>query len=389
VTPSDAPLVWAEIDLKAIENNVRELRRRTGETARFMAVVKADAYGHGAVAVARRAVAAGAHWLGVARIDEGIGLRRAGLDTPILVFGYTPPERIHDLLDNDLSATVYALPAAAAYARAAASAGKKLPVHFKVDTGMGRLGLLDDAGQLSLTGKAVAGNALREIEAMTELPGLAPEGIYTHFAAADSADKAFTHGQMERFSAFLTALEGIGITFPLRHAANSAAIIECPETHLDMVRAGIALYGLPPSDEVGLQGLTLTPAMAIKARIIHLKQVPAGFKVSYGMTWQSKHPTCIATIPIGYADGFSRLLSSKGEMLVRGRRAPIVGRVCMDLTMLDVGHIPQAAVGDEVVVIGQQGKENLSADEIAELTGTINYEVVTAISARVPRVYTN
>ena len=383
----DTPLVWAEIDLAAIAHNIAELRRCIGDKTLFMAVVKADGYGHGAVKVATQALASGAHWLGVARIDEGIALRRAGLDAPILIFGYTPPPRAHDLLANDLIATVYARSTAEAYARTAASEGKTLKVHVKVDTGMGRLGLLTNPGQLSVTGKAVAGSALREIGTIADLRGLALEGIFTHFAAADSADQTFAHTQLKRYMDFLDNLGRAGIEIPMRHAANSAAIIDLPESHLDMVRAGIAMYGLPPSEEMDLTRVALKPAMALKARIIHIKEVPEAFPVSYGMTWQSTLPTTIATVPIGYADGFSRLLSNRGEMLVCGRRAPIAGRVCMDLTMLDVGHIPQAGVEDEVVVMGCQGEERLSADEIARHTGTINYEVVSAITARVPRIY--
>ncbi|MBI9085846.1 MAG: alanine racemase [Desulfobacterales bacterium] len=383
----NTPLGWAEIDLTAIAHNIGELRRCIGDGPRFMAVVKADAYGHGAERVARQALSAGAQWLGVARIDEGIALRRAGLDAPILIFGYTPPARAIDLLANDLTATVFAGPVAEAYARTAVSEGKTLKVHLKVDTGMGRLGLVAGLEQISLTGKAVTGNALREVETIAGLKGLALEGIFTHFAAADSTDKTYAHAQLERYMDFLDNLGRIGIEIPLRHTANSAAIIDFPQSHLDMVRAGIAMYGLPPSDETNLSQVTLKPAMALKARIIHLKQVPAAFPVSYGMTWHSTRPTTIATVPIGYADGFSRLLSNRGEMLVCGRRAPIAGRVCMDLTMLDVGHIPQASVEDEVVLIGHQGEDALTAEDLARHAGTINYEVVSAIAARVPRIY--
>lgn len=387
MTQVSTPLVWAEIDLTAITHNIGELRRCIGAGPRFMAVVKADAYGHGAEPVARQALAAGAHWLGVARIDEGIALRQAGLSAPILIFGYTPPERACDLLANDLTATVYSSPVAEAYARTAVSEGKTLNVHLKVDTGMGRLGLLAGAEQLSVTGKAVVGNVLREVKAIAGLKGICVEGLFTHFAAADSIDRRFAHAQLERYMDFIDNLGRIGIEIPVRHTANSAAIIDFPPSHLDMVRAGIAMYGLPPSEEMDLGAVALKPAMALKARIIHLKKVPAAFPVSYGMTWRSAGPTTIATVPIGYADGFSRRLSNRGEMLVCGRRAPIVGRVCMDLTMLDVGHIHPASVEDEVVIIGRQGEETLTANDLARGVGTINYEVVSAITARVPRIY--
>jgi alanine racemase len=222
---------------------------------------------------------------------------------------------------------------------------------------------------------------------MAALPGLHLEGIFTHFASADSADKTYTENQLALFKSFSERLHKAGLSFEIRHAANSGGIIDIPQTHFDMVRAGISLYGLYPSEEVRKSAITLTPALTWKARIVHLKQVPAGFHVSYGMTHRTAQPTTIATVPVGYGDGYSRLLSNRGIMLAGGRRVPIVGRVCMDLTMLDVGHTSDAAVDDEVVILGRQGEEAVTADEIAALLGTINYEVVTAISSRVPRVF--
>jgi alanine racemase len=252
---------------------------------------------------------------------------------------------------------------------------------------MGRLGILPDNLGWTPPGMTISGQAVQEVKDMTALPGIHLEGIFTHFASSDSADKTYTNEQFDRFNRFLNGLQGAGIAFAVRHAANSGAIIDMAHTHLDMVRAGISLYGLYPSDEVNRSAVRLQPALSLKARIVHIKQVPADFAVSYGMTHRTSRPTVIATVPVGYADGYSRLLSNRGSMLVRGRRAPIVGRVCMDLTMIDVGHIDGAALQDEVVILGRQGEDAVTADEIAGQLDTINYEVVSAITARVPRIY--
>lgn len=379
--------IWAEVDLEAIAHNVAELRRLTRPAARLMAVVKADAYGHGAVEVARTALANGAEWLGVARLPEAIRLREAGVEAPILVFGYTPPAAAARLVEFDLRQTVYSVETAQAYSAAAATQGKRLRVHLKVDTGMGRLGIVPAALAGKTSGDPVGEEFVREAAAIARLPGLEAEGIFTHFAAADSADTAYARRQLDLFLDVLEALHAAGLEFALRHAANSAAVIQMPESHLDLVRPGIALYGLRPSAETDLSGISLKPAMALKARIIHLKSVPAGTCISYGMTYRTPAPTVIATVPAGYADGYRRRFSSTGEMLVGGRRVPVVGRVCMDLTMLDVGSVPGVRVEDEVVMLGRQGEESMTADELARALDTLNYEIVCAIAARVPRVY--
>jgi alanine racemase len=263
---------------------------------------------------------------------------------------------------------------------------KKIKIHLKIDTGMGRLGLLpqDFQGDNSV---ALNADAIQETLAIASLGGLELEGIFTHFATADSAEKTYAEDQLDLFMIFLDRLRKAGLEPPVRHAANSAALIDMPQSHLDMVRPGIASYGLHPSDEVNKKHVSLKPAMALKARIIHLKKVPAGFKVSYGSTHRTPTATTIATIPIGYADGLNRLLSSSGRMLVHGQLAPIIGRVCMDLTMLDVGHIENVRMDDEVVIFGQQGNGSITVDEIASSLNTINYEIVSTITARVPRVY--
>jgi alanine racemase len=367
-------------------HNIKELKRITRSPARLMAVVKANGYGHGAVQVAREALHNGAQYLGVARINEAISLRKAGLSAPILIFGYSPPDLAPLLIDYELTQTVYSLSTATALSEYANRKGKKITVHIKVDSGMGRLGfLLED---IHTTPKDTPlNNPIREIEAISRLAGLTVEGIFTHFATADSADKSYADLQLDRFMELLSHLQKEGLDPPLRHAANSGALINIPESHLDMVRPGIASYGLYPSDEINRNTIALKPVMTLKSKIIHLKKVPPGFNISYGITYQTKNSTIIATIPVGYADGFNRLLSSRGYMLVHGQRVPIVGRVCMDLTMLDVGRISGVALEDEVVVFGEQENEAITADEIAVSIGTINYEVVSTITGRVPRLY--
>jgi alanine racemase len=383
----DSPLIWAEIDLSAIAHNVRELRRRTDPGAKVMAVVKANGYGHGAVEAARTALASGAGWLGVARLPEAVALREAGLDAPILVFGYTPPADAGRLVDFDLRQSVYSIEAAQAYSGAASARGRRTRVHLKVDTGMGRLGMVPAALSGRDPGSGVGADVIREAAAIARLPGLSVEGIFTHFAAADGADLSSAQRQLALFMEVLSALRKNGMEFAVRHAANSAGLIALPEAHLDLVRPGIAIYGLTPSDEIDLTGISLKPAMTLKTRIIHLKTVPAGTAISYGMTYRAPQPTVIATVPAGYADGYRRLFSSRGSMLVHGRRVPVVGRVCMDLTMLDVGAVPDARVEDEVVIFGRQGDEFIPADDLARDLGTINYEIVCDLTARVPRLY--
>ena len=382
----DTSLVKAEIDLKALAHNFKELRRITHPDARLMGVVKANGYGHGAIEVARCALQNGAAVLGVARIEEAIRIREAGIEVPILIFGYTLPELATDILKYDLTQTVYTYASAQALSRTATSLKKKIKIHIKIDTGMGRLGLLPQNFRENHSG-AINADAVKECLAIAGLDGLELEGIFTHFATADSADKAYAEDQLDLFMNFLNRLRQAGLEPSVRHAANSAALIDMPRSHLDMVRPGIASYGLYPSDEVDKKHVSLKSAMALKARIIHLKKVPAGFKVSYGSTHETSKATTIATIPVGYADGLNRLLSSTGQMLVHGKRAPIIGRVCMDLTMLDVGHIDNVQIGDEVVIFGQQGSDAITVDEIASTLNTINYEIVSTITARVPRIY--
>jgi len=386
-SPDTQPLTWAEIDLDALAHNYRELRRVTAPAASLMAVVKADAYGHGAPQVARVALQNGASFLAVARMDEAIRLRQAGISAPILLFGYSLPAYVESLIDQNIRASVNSLDAARALSTAAEHCHKIIKAHIKIDTGMGRLGIMADGIAPTATHTSTTESAVNMVMAIAALPGIEVEGIFTHFASADSRDKSHALGQLSHFKDLLQALEERGFDAAYRHAANSAATIEMPESHLDLVRPGIAQYGLWPSDEVDRQRIDLKPVMSIKSSVIHVKEVGADFGVSYGSTYVTPGPTRIATIPIGYADGYDRILSSKGHMLVRGKRAPIIGRVCMDLTMIDVGHIPDVSLEDEVVLLGTQGKETISADEIAAKVGTINYEIVSSLTLRVPKVY--
>jgi alanine racemase len=366
---------WAEVNLSAIGHNIRQFQKHVSAKTRLMAIVKADGYGHGAVKVARAAVAAGVSFLGVGMVEEAVELRENGLDLPILILGYTPGEYGPEVCRYKLTPTVFTPKEAELFAAAARQCGQTLGVHVKVDTGMGRVGCFP------------CEEADGFIASVARTPGLSLQGLYTHFAAADHADKQFTYQQLERFSALINRLEAQGLAIPVKHAANSAGAIDVPEAHFDMVRLGISVYGLYPSDEVCRSEVDLQPAMSLKARIIYSKDVPAGTGISYGSTYVPNRPVRIATLPLGYGDGYPRHLSNKGQVLVRGQRAPIVGRVCMDQTMISLEGIEGAGAGDEVVLFGQQGDALLHVDEVACWLDTINYEVVTRISRRIPRVY--
>lgn len=380
------PLVKSCIDLDAIKNNIQNLKQMTSTTCKFMAVVKADAYGHGAVKVAKKAVLSGADRLGVARFHEALELRENNIHSPILVFGYIYPAQVAKAVDLDLETTVYGLKMAEQLSREAKALNKRLKTHLKVDTGMGRVGMIIDK---NVSDKAARKRVLKEIEKIINLPGIDLKGIYTHFAAADSRDKTYTNKQIELFASLLEDLRKQGIKIEICHAANSAGIIEFPDSHFDMVRAGISIYGLYPSLEVDQSKVKLTPAMALTSIVTSVRKVPKEFCISYGMTYKTQKETCLASVPVGYADGFSRQFSSNGSMLVKGQRAPVVGRVCMDQTIIDVGNIPGVLVGDEVVLMGSQGKETLGADELASRINTINYEIVSALTLRVKRIYSD
>ena len=375
------------VDLEAIARNVQALRGITHPGARILAVVKANAYGHGCVRVSETALANGADALGVARIEEGRLLREAGISAPILIFGYTPEPDLPGLIKYDLTATIFSPSTGQAMSRVAMKLGRTIRAHVKIDTGMGRLGFLpDDMRYPGGCGDRLDALAA-DVSDISKLPGLDLEGIYTHFATADKSDKQYASDQFNIFLSLIERLKKAGLEIPIHHAANSGAIIDMPATHLDMVRAGIAMYGLYPSPEIDRHRISLIPAMSLKSRIVHLKKVPSRFAVSYGRAQETTAPTVIATVPIGYADGYSRRFSCRGHMLVRGRKAPVIGRVCMDLTMLDVGHIPDVELNDDVVVFGRQGDASISVEELADALDTIHYEIVTSVSERIPRVY--
>ncbi len=366
--------VWAEISLEKIANNIKNLKS-ISRSSNFMAVVKADGYGHGSVSVSKVALENGADYLGVARINEAIKLRDAGITAPILVLGYTDPIDTAKLIDYDLIQTVFSKDVARSYGDVAIEKRSELKIHIKVDTGMGRLGIVVDDTM----------DCIDEVKSIFSMGGLVTEGIYTHFASSDSFDKTSAMDQLIYFNRLLKKMDEEEINIPIIHTANSAAIMEIEESHFDMVRAGISMYGLYPSDEVEKR-IELEPAMELKCKVAQVKTVPENFSVSYGSTYKTKSKTTLVTLPIGYADGFNRHFSSNGEMILNGKKVPIVGRVCMDQTVLNAGDI-DVSVGDEVVIFGKQKDSTISIDDIAKSLNTINYEVVTTIMERVPRVY--
>lgn len=363
----------AVIDLDAISANLGAIRNLLPPGVAVLAVVKANAYGHGGIEASRALVAAGADALGVAYVEEGILLRRAGIRTPMLVMGPTPPEAAEAFLQYRLIPTISDLALAERLSNLATPAGRTVDVHLKVDTGMARLGVSP-------------GEALAYAAKLARLPGLRLEGLMSHFAAAEADDLAPTRDQLVRFREVDRALRAAGIVVARRHLANSAGLLALPEAHLDLVRPGLLLYGYAPSPRFASR-LALRPALTLRTRIAALRDVPRGQGVSYGHTFVAPRDLRVATLPVGYADGVSRALSNRGQVLVRGRRVPILGRVCMDMTLVDVSAIPEAALGDEAVLIGRQGEEVITADDVAAAAGTISYEVLAGVGPRIPRAY--
>jgi alanine racemase len=361
----------AEIDLDAVADNVRYFAGVAGPGAGVMAVVKANAYGHGAVMVARAAVTAGASWLAVATVDEGVQLRAAGLVAPILVLAPSHPNEAPSAVRAGLTLTVADLDTAAAVAAAARE--EPASVHVEVDTGLNRFGV-DHAAAPDLIARIAA------------LPGLRLGGVYTHFATADEADRSFHDLQQARFGAVLDALDRAGIAVPFVHQDNSAGALTGPGPRVTLIRPGVALYGMSPSADVPAPA-GLRPVLALRTRVARLLDLVPGDSVSYGRTFIADRPLRAALVPLGYADGYRRSLSSRGAMLLGGRRAPVLGRVCMDQTVIAIPDGVTAQVGDEVTVIGQQGDSRITADDLAALAGTIPYEIGTGISTRVPRHY--
>ncbi len=365
-----------EIDVSAFRHNLHEVRNKISGDTKIIAMVKADAYGHGANVLAVEAEKFGVHSLAVARVHEAEGLRKYGVKLPILLLGACEKNDLKKYLQYEIIPSVTSLEDGQELSKACGDCRSSIAVHVKVDTGMGRHGIHLEPGE-----------SAEIIEKISALPNLNVQGIYSHLANADIFDKSHARSQIEKFAEIKKFLEVHEKQRFLYHIANSAGIMDLPESHFDMVRPGIMLYGLYPSAEISNSEINILPVMSFKTKITQIKEVPSGFPISYGSTHITERPSKIATVPVGYADGYSRLLSSRGEMLVRGGRASVVGRVCMDLTMLDVTDIPRVSLGDEVVVIGRQEKDSISADEIAQKTGTINYEVLSNISHRVPRIY--
>jgi len=366
-------VTWAEIDLDAIAFNVGQFRRHVGPGVEVMAVVKANAYGHGAVQVAKAALRAGATRLAVHRAIEGVELRQAGIEAQVLVMGYTPPDGAGLIVDYRLTPSLITLEFAAALSGRATASGVSVPVHVKVDTGMSRYGLMPE-------------EVVEFCRALQALSGIVLEGLFTHFATADALDQTYVRQQLALFKNVLSALHQAGFQPPLVHACNSAAAMKLPEAHFNAIRPGIAMYGMHPSAEWP-PIFEIKPALTLKSMVSRVRELPAGAGVSYGRTFVTQRPTRAALVPTGYGDGYHRILSNKGHVLVRGQRAPILGRICMDQFVVDVSQIIDVQMDDEVVLVGRQGEERITAEEVAALAGTINYEVTTALLPRVVRNY--
>lgn len=367
---------WAEIDLDALEYNIRQIRGLLKPDCKLLSVVKADAYGHGQHYAARSIDRSGADWFGVSNLEEALLLRESGIEKPVLIFGITPVEHAAILKRENLTQTIVSPEYAAELSQAAARLGETLDVHIKLDTGMGRAGLL--CGEVP---------DLNSVAAVCRMQSLHASGIYTHFSSTDDPSpesESYTRLQFARFCSALVGLEKAGIRFELAHCCNSGGVLRYPEMHLDMVRPGLIQFGLYPDD---FRPVALKSAMQLRSAVSLVKDIPAGSAVSYGRTFVAERPMTIAIVSIGYADGYCRSLSGRGCMLVRGQKAPIVGRVCMDLTVLDVTGIDGVREGDIATVFGCDGEANLPAEAVAELAGTIHYEVICKVGRRVPRGY--
>lgn len=372
---TDEERVLAIVDLDAIASNIKNIRAKVDKNSGIIGIIKADAYGHGSVETAKVLLDNGADWLAVAVVDEGLNLRKNGITAPILLLGYTPELRLNDVINNGFIQTVYSYDTAKKLSEAASALGKKAVIHIKIDTGMGRIGY------------RVNEESADEIVKISKLPNIDVNGMFTHFSTADEADKAYTLEQYNKFVKMNDMLEKRGLHIPVKHAANSAAIMDFDNMMFNMVRPGIILYGAYPSDEVKKENLSLSPAMSIKTHVSYVKDVNEGDSISYGRKYTAPSKRRIATIPVGYADGFIRAYSNGGKVLVRGEYAPIVGRICMDQFMVDVTDIDGVEVNDEVVLMGRQGDKEITADFIASVLDTINYEVFCTLSKRVPRQY--
>ncbi len=366
--------VWAEIDLDAIAHNMRIIKNHTGKKTKIMAVVKADAYGHGVIPVAKTMLENGADAFGVACVSEAVQIRKGGVNEPVLILGAALPCEAETIVDYNITTAVFDPINAKHLSDIAVKKGKRAPVHIKVDTGMSRIGV-----------SVLDNDAVKTVKEIAELPGIEITGIFTHFSCADTDNEALTKKQFDRFTAFCDDLEKEGINIPLKHISNSAAIFRYPQYRLDMVRAGIVCYGLYPSEIIN--GYELEPAMSLKTLVSRVANLMPGESVSYGATYTAREKRRIATLMAGYGDGYSRLFSEGGRVLLGGEYVKILGKICMDQCMVDVTDVNNIAVGDVATLFGKSGDKNIPVEELASLSGTINYEIICMISRRVPRVY--
>ena len=368
--------IKALISLDAIRYNFEQMKKNIKEGTKIVAVIKADAYGHGAVPIARMLESFDYVWgFATATAQEALQLRRAGITRPVLILGLVFEEYYTELAENEVRMAVCDYETAWKFNEASEKAGKKGLIHLAVDTGMTRIGFKDNE------------KSLEDIHKIASLPNVVIEGLFTHFARADEYDRTPAMVQLKRYLDFAQLLEKEGIHIPLHHCSNSAGIIRVPEANLNLVRAGITIYGIYPSEEVEKDIVKLQPVMSLKSHVSYVKDVEPGVQVSYGGTYTTERVTRIATIPVGYADGYPRMLTNKGWVLIHGKKAPICGRVCMDQFMVDVTELPQVKAGDEVTLLGEDGDEFISADILGDLSGRFSYELVCDINKRVPRIY--
>lgn len=366
--------VWAEINVDNLKHNINEIKR-VSKSKEIMGIIKADAYGHSAIETAKILNKNGVNYLAVAVITEALELRREGIKSSILVLGFTVTKVLREVIENDIILTAYSYEYIKELNDEAKKIGGKVKIHIAVDTGMGRIGFLPTE------------QSIKEVYECSKLPNIQIEGVFSHFANSDETDKSYTNYQVNKFNSFCRELEKLGVNFNIKHIANSGAIIDLPEFHYDAVRPGIILFGYYPSKEVKINNINLKPVLSLKANVTFVKTVNAGEYIGYGRTYKTDKETVIATIPIGYADGYSRALSNRGKVIIKGQYAPIIGRVCMDQCMVDVTNISGVENGDEVILLGEDNNIKISADDLAETIGTINYEVLCMISKRVPRVF--
>lgn len=368
---------YALVDLDAIKTNIKNMAAYVKPGTKFLAVIKTDAYGHGCIPIAKALETLDFMFgFAVATAEEAFELRENGIRLPILILGYTFPYSFKDLILQDIRPAVFTLDAAKQMSKEAVALGKKMKVHIKVDTGMSRIGIFPDEDGFTF------------VKELMKLEGIEIEGIFTHFARADEKDKSAAKVQLKKFKDFTDRIEKeLGLKGLIKDCSNSAGILELPEANMDVVRAGIILYGLAPSDEVDMNRISLRPALSLMSTIVYTKWLEAGTPISYGGTFVTDRPTRVATIPLGYGDGYPRSLSNKGYVLIHGKKAPILGRVCMDQFMVDITEIPETAEGDKVTLIGKDGREEISADMLGDISGRFNYELMCDLGKRIPRVY--